>query len=401
MPEGWERAARGGSVVVGTRAAAWAPIRRLRAVVVAGRPRRGLPRGALADLVGRRRRGGAGPPGRGAGGAGQLRALPVALAEGRRVVTTSRSVERRGWPVVEVVDRTGDDPRTGLFSERLAAAAALGPGRPRRPCGVHPQPDRDGPGSLACAQCGALARCTRCGGAMAQTGVRRRPPVPAVRGAPPDGVCRVRRRAHEGPPHRGHPRHRGALGVDGRGGPRGLGLLGPARPIRAAAMRAWWWGPRRHCTEWHAPMSWPSSTSTSTCSRHGSGRASRHCRSWPGRPGWSASAAVEADLWSRPASPTTRCCRPRCTPTPSCCRRPNGACAGRSGSLRSEPWPRSAARVARPMRRPWGRCREISVSPDGDRWLLRAPDHLTLCDGLAGVARPAERLRVEVDPVDV
>ncbi len=28
------------------------------------------------------------------------------------------------------------------------------------------------------------------------------------------------------------------------------------------------------------------------------------------------------------------------------------------------------------------------------------PDHVTLCDGLASVPRPAERLRVEVDPTD-
>jgi primosomal protein N' (replication factor Y) len=42
----------------------------------------------------------------------------------------------------------------------------------------------------------------------------------------------------------------------------------------------------------------------------------------------------------------------------------------------------------------------ISVSSDGDRWLVRAPDHASLCDGLASVPRPAERLRVEVDPTD-
>jgi hypothetical protein len=42
----------------------------------------------------------------------------------------------------------------------------------------------------------------------------------------------------------------------------------------------------------------------------------------------------------------------------------------------------------------------LTVSPDGDRWLVRAPDHATLCDGLASVPRPAERLRVEVDPAD-
>ena len=42
----------------------------------------------------------------------------------------------------------------------------------------------------------------------------------------------------------------------------------------------------------------------------------------------------------------------------------------------------------------------LAVSADGDRRLVRADDHRTLCDGLAAVPRPAERLRVEVDPAD-
>jgi primosomal protein N' (replication factor Y) len=35
------------------------------------------------------------------------------------------------------------------------------------------------------------------------------------------------------------------------------------------------------------------------------------------------------------------------------------------------------------------------------QWLLRAPDHVTLCDALAATPRPAGRLRVEVDPLRV
>jgi primosomal protein N' (replication factor Y) len=69
-----------------------------------------------------------------------------------------------GWPSLAVVDRRGDDPRTGLFSDdlvRLArqVAAAGGPfvcvlnrtGRARL---------------LACASCGGLARCDGCGRAV-------------------------------------------------------------------------------------------------------------------------------------------------------------------------------------------------------------------------------------------
>jgi hypothetical protein len=43
----------------------------------------------------------------------------------------------------------------------------------------------------------------------------------------------------------------------------------------------------------------------------------------------------------------------------------------------------------------------ISVSPlEADRWSVRAPDHRAMCDALAAVPRPPDRLRVEVDPID-
>jgi primosomal protein N' (replication factor Y) len=38
------------------------------------------------------------------------------------------------------------------------------------------------------------------------------------------------------------------------------------------------------------------------------------------------------------------------------------------------------------------------LGPSDGRWLLRAPDHDTLCDALAAAGRPAGRLRVAVDP---
>jgi primosomal protein N' (replication factor Y) len=41
---------------------------------------------------------------------------------------------------------------------------------------------------------------------------------------------------------------------------------------------------------------------------------------------------------------------------------------------------------------------EVGGLDDG-RWLLRAPDHRTLCDALAATPRPPGRLRVEVDPL--
>ncbi len=38
------------------------------------------------------------------------------------------------------------------------------------------------------------------------------------------------------------------------------------------------------------------------------------------------------------------------------------------------------------------------LGPDGDEWLVKAPDSRALADALAGVPRPPGRLRVAVDP---
>ncbi len=166
LPDMWELAATGHAAVVGTRAAAWAPLDRIRAAVVldahdeAYREERSPTWSAVDVTVERGRR-------------DRAPVLlvspcpPVALAEGLRVVTTARAVERRGWSIVEVIDRVGDDPRTGLFSERLVRnlRAVLGQPEGRAVCILN----RTGRiRLLACAHCGALARCTRCGGAVAQ-----------------------------------------------------------------------------------------------------------------------------------------------------------------------------------------------------------------------------------------
>lgn len=41
------------------------------------------------------------------------------------------------------------------------------------------------------------------------------------------------------------------------------------------------------------------------------------------------------------------------------------------------------------------------LGPSDGRWLLRAPDHRTLCDALAVTERPSGRVRVAVDPTRV
>jgi primosomal protein N' (replication factor Y) len=41
------------------------------------------------------------------------------------------------------------------------------------------------------------------------------------------------------------------------------------------------------------------------------------------------------------------------------------------------------------------------LGPDGDRWLVRAADHRTLCDTLGRIPRPPGRLRLEIDPLRI
>ncbi len=166
LPDEWEAAATGERVVVGTRSTAWAPLSRVTAVVVldahdeAYREERSPTWSAVDVVIERGKRDGAPvvlvTP-----------CPPVTLLEAGRLVTTDRAVERRGWPVVEVVDRTADDPRTGLFSERLVQLlrSVLDTPSGRVVCILN----RKGRARLlACAHCGALARCTRCGGPVTQ-----------------------------------------------------------------------------------------------------------------------------------------------------------------------------------------------------------------------------------------
>jgi primosomal protein N' (replication factor Y) len=72
----------------------------------------------------------------------------------------SRSVERRGWAALEVIDRRRDDPRTGLYSPRLVELLRTSG---RVVCVLN----RKGRARLlACTSCGELARCEVCGSAV-------------------------------------------------------------------------------------------------------------------------------------------------------------------------------------------------------------------------------------------
>jgi primosomal protein N' (replication factor Y) len=78
----------------------------------------------------------------------------------------SPELERAGWPRIEILDRRGDDPRSGLFAppltEIVRGARREEPGRP-----VVAVLNRIGRARLlACAACGSLVACERCGAAL-------------------------------------------------------------------------------------------------------------------------------------------------------------------------------------------------------------------------------------------
>ena len=160
-PDEWAAAAGGGRVVVGARAAAWAPCPDLAAVVVID----------AHDEVYEEERAPTWNAWRVAAERAARAGVPCVLVSScpslehlawGELVSTTRDEERNGWSLLEVVDRREDDPRTGLWSERLVAAARAAErvvcvlnrkGRARR---------------LACVACGEMAACTRCGAAVSQ-----------------------------------------------------------------------------------------------------------------------------------------------------------------------------------------------------------------------------------------
>ena len=193
LPRDWGRAAAGGCVAVGARAGAWAPRPRLGAVLVldegdeAYQEERAPTWNARDVAVERARR--AGVP--------CVLMSPVPSLEslatpGAVLLTPARSEERAGWPVVDVVDRRSDPPGAGLYSSRVVdLLRQAGPGR-RVVCVLN----RKGRARLlACAACGELARCEVCEGPVAEAGspagtvsITRSAPVGAVSadfGAPP------------------------------------------------------------------------------------------------------------------------------------------------------------------------------------------------------------------------
>jgi primosomal protein N' (replication factor Y) len=90
----------------------------------------------------------------------------VVMAARWPTVTPPRPVEREGWPLLQAIDMRQVDPRSGLLPEPLVAACrrvleGASSGGPEVVCVLN---RRGRARLLACAACGELVRCHRCGG---------------------------------------------------------------------------------------------------------------------------------------------------------------------------------------------------------------------------------------------
>lgn len=161
MPRGWNDASRGGRVVVGSRAAAWAPAPELCGAVVLDAHEEAYREESVptwdAVTVAEERARRAGAP------FVAVTACPtVELLDGRDLHSVSRAEERQGWAPVVVVDLSTGDPRSGTFTRpliKMLDAAEPAAGR-QMICVIN----RRGRSSLVvCSACRKVARCSQCG----------------------------------------------------------------------------------------------------------------------------------------------------------------------------------------------------------------------------------------------
>jgi primosomal protein N' (replication factor Y) len=392
LPAEWADAAAGGRVVVGTRSAAWAPVPGLSAVVVLD----------LHDEAHTEERAPTWNAWVVAAERAERRSAPCvlvspcptleALAWGP-LVTVSRRAERQGWALVEVVDRRKEDPRSGLFSERLVAVA--------RGAGTAPADrvvcvlNRTGRGRLlACGACGELARCERCEGPLAQTDsaetlrCRRcgheRPSVCAACGSQRwrvlrPGVARVREEleALTGLPvaevtsQTAGDLPEAALIVGTEA------VLHRVREVGTVVFLDFdqeLLAPRYRAGE--QALALLARASRLVGGRTGRGRILVQTR-LPGNE--VIDAAVHADPGRLAAVDAARRSALALPPATAI-----ALVSGPSAEVYVEGLDAGAVDV---------------LGPDDGRWLVRAPDHRALCDALAAVPRPPGRLRIEVDPL--
>jgi primosomal protein N' (replication factor Y) len=391
LPRDWAQAAAGGCVALGARAAAWGPRPALAAVLVvdegdeAYQEERAPTWNARDVVVERARR--AGVP--------CVLTSPCpsleALAAGR-LLTPSRSEERAGWPVVEVVDRRQEPPGAGLYSSRLVALARQAEAGARLVCVLNVKGRAR---LLACGACRELARCEACGAAVGGAGSglrcgrcgRERPLVCLACGATRMltlrvGVTRAREELElladrpvaevtadtgDGPPPAGAPILVGTEAVLHRaGGAAAVAFLDFDQELLA---------PRYRAAE--AALGLLARAARLIGGRGASGRILLQTRV----PGHEViDAARHADPSRLAVVEAARRAALRFPPETAV-----AAVSGQGGPAFVAALPRT---------------RGLDVlGPADGRWLVRAPDHTVLCDALAATPRPPGRLRVEVDPL--
>ena len=400
LPEEWARAAAGATAVVGTRAAAWAPAVNLSAAVVLdGHDEAYHEERAptwVAWVVAAERAARAGAP------CVVTSPCPTLelLAWGREL-RPSRETERRGWPPLEVIDRRNDDPRTGLFSARVVELLRAAADAERGPavCVLN----RKGRARLvACSACGEVGRCERCQAAVEQVGEPRvlrcrscgaeRPPVCLACGGTVSkvlgaGVSRVREELEAlirvpvaevaGPATDAAPQ----VGVTA---PVLVGTEAVLHRVAAAALVVFLdvdqelLAPRYGAAE--QALALLARAARRVGGRERGGRVAVQTR-LPRHP--ALQAALHADAGRLAVGETPRRVELALPPAT--------AIALLSGE--------GAADFA-VLLRDAGGARGVEVQgPDGaGRFIVRGPDHGSLCDVLAAAPRPSSRVRVEVDP---
>jgi len=395
VPHEWARAA-AGATVVGARAAAWAPVIDLAAVVVVDEHDEGLqeeraPTWHARDVAIERAQ---------RLGVPCVLLSPCPTLEARAwasVTAPSTAEERAGWPIVDVVDRRQEDPvKAGLYSDRLARWLRE-PDRGRVLCVLN----RTGRARLlACVACGHVADCDRCGAAVVQPDVGRfrcvrcgteRPVVCRHCGGSRmknlrTGVSRAREEleALAAEPvaeitgatvNRGRPAARIVVGTEAV-----LHQFGPGDGVGVIAvldLDQELLAPRYRAAE--QALGLLARAGRILGGRPSGGRLLLQTRQ-PKHP------VVEAALHADPerVAKAERATR-RTLGFP-----PFAALAAISGP--------AAPAFIEALGSPLG----VDVLGPGDgRWLVRAPDHATLCDALAATPRPPGRVRVEVDPLRI
>jgi primosomal protein N' (replication factor Y) len=383
MPREWARAAAGGRTVVGARAAAWAPVPDLAAVVVVDAheevyAEERTPTWNAWQVAAERARRADVP-------CVLVSACPtLEMLDWGRLVAPSRTDERAGWPIVDVVDRRRDDPRSGMFSPRLVDALRSD----RRVVCVLNRTGRAR--LLACAACGELARCEVCEAAVQQDadelGCRRcgavRPVVCAACGATRlktlrAGVTRVREELEAlagvavgevTATSDDVPDTRVLVGTEAV-----LRRVDRADVVAFLELDQELLAPRYRAAE--QAMALLARAASVVGGRATGGRLLLQTR----LPRHEViDAALHADPGRLAAIERARRAALRFPPSSAL-----ALVAGEAAAAFVAAVPSSVERLG----------------PSDGRWLLRAADHRTLCDALAATPRPQGRLRVEVDPV--